>query len=147
MAEILNFSEWVFENNGSDVPNWVPGGMVLILGKVLNDGFRRLYAGRIHDMKRLDKGGIMALLQTENFYVIKREWDKFIPAKMMMNREILKRALGLSNYSIVLNSKSGKTPIWYDSIGRDNFEKFLKEYTPVLDEYANEHPDLKIRYN
>jgi hypothetical protein len=135
MSSILKFSDWVLEGIDPSMPDWREGGIVLIKGMVLDDGWPRLYAGRISSLWRNSSGAIMVKLQSQIYIILRQGWT-YTSNKIMTNPEILKRALGLSSYSLALNSKTGKTPMWEKSINRVDFEAFLRDWSTVLDTYT-----------
>jgi hypothetical protein len=77
----------------------------------------------------------MVKLQPE-IYIILKEGYNYVAKKIMTNPEILGRALGLSSYSLALNAKTGKTPLWEKSIRTVNMERFLSEWGVALDTYT-----------
>jgi len=135
MQTLLKYSEWINEGIEIDMPEWKEGGIVLIRGMVLKDGFPRLYAGRISNLWRNASGAIMVKLQPE-IYIILKEGYNYVAKKIMTNPEILGRALGLSSYSLALNAKTQKTPLWEKSIRTVNMEIFLSEWGVALDTYT-----------
>jgi hypothetical protein len=135
MQTLLKYSEWINEGIEIDMPEWREGGIVLIRGMILKDGFPRLYAGRISSLWRNASGAIMVKLQPE-IYIVLKEGYNYVAKKIMMNQEILGRALGLSSYSLALNAKTGKTPLWEKSIKVVNMERFLNDWGVALDTYT-----------
>lgn len=133
MLNMLNYEEWMKISEGASYnsPDWREGGIVLIRGNVLSDGYPRLYAGRIDRLWVNDRGAIMVKLQPD-IHIILREGYKFVDKKIMINPEIMKRALGLSSYNLALNAKTGKTPIWDKTINTTSFPKILSEWEDVL---------------
>lgn len=134
MVNLLKYSEWIYEGFNFSSPEWREGGIVLIKGIPLRDGYPRLYLGRVSNLWINSSGARMVKLQPE-IHIVLREGFGFVAKKIMITPEILRNALGLSSYSLALNSKTGKTPIWESSIKTTNIPGFLKEWETVLDSY------------
>jgi hypothetical protein len=134
LIKLLKYSEWISENYGFSTPEWREGGIVLIKGNVLRDGYPRLYLARISNLWINSSGARMVKLQPE-IHIVLREGMGFVAKKIMTTPEILKNALGLSSYSLALNSKTGKTPLWESSIKTLNIPGFLKDWERVLESY------------
>jgi hypothetical protein len=135
MSNLLKFEDWVNESIDPAIPEWREGGIVLIRGMVLNDGWPRLYAARISNLWRNQSGAIMVKLYPQIYIILKKGWT-YTSNMIMTNPEVLKRALGMTSYTLALNAKTGKTPLWEKSINRVDFDKFLADWTSVLDTYT-----------
>ena len=131
---ILNFKEFTASNlneseSPSFFPQWKDGGILLIKGIPQRDGLTRLYATRVRKIAVEGLRGFSKAYTYPEFYVIGRRFDGSLSAnKFLINSETLKRAVGINSFSIGLNSKTGKTPLWRDSIKETDFKKFLGEF-------------------
>lgn len=137
MANLLNFDEFlkINENSTSLVqqdPDWKEGGIVLIKGKVLKDGYPRLYSARLKKLWSNPRGGFMVNLDPK-IYVIVKSGSGYEARKIDPTQKILATAVGIESYNVVLNSKSGKTPLWRKSVNEIHFPKFLKDWETVID--------------
>jgi hypothetical protein len=131
---ILNFKEFTASNlnegeTQSFFPQWKDGGILLIRGIPQRDGLTRLYATRVRKIAVEGLRGFSKAYTYQEFYVIGRRFDGSLSAnKFLINPETLKRAIGINSFSVGLNAKTGKTPLWRDSIKETDFKKFLGEF-------------------
>lgn len=130
---ILNFLSFVNlnlnENEGTTFfPKWVDGGILLIKGLPRKDGLTRLYATRVKKVEAEGLRGFSKAYTYPEFYVVSRRFNGDLGInKFLATPQILKEALGMASNSIGLNSKTGKTPLWRESIKESSFDKFLKQ--------------------
>ena len=138
MINISNFSEWskLDESTGLYGQDWREGGILFIKSLPFPDGTPRLYAGRIEKIWQNADGAYMARITSEGFYIILKEGYDYKENKIGTNPKIL-NVLGLKSHVIGLNSKTGKTPGWYDTIKEISFPKLLREWAPVLDSWKD----------
>ena len=109
-------------------PKWADGGILLIRGLPQKDGLTRLYATRVRKVAVEGLRGFSKAYTYPEFYVVSRKFDGNLGInKFMAAPEILRKAIGMSSNSIGLNSKTGKTPLWRESIKETSFDKFFKE--------------------
>jgi hypothetical protein len=129
---ILDFSSFldsVLNENETTIffPKWADGGILLIRGLPQKDGLTRLYATRLRKVAVEGLRGFSKAYVYPEFYVVSRKLDGNLGInKFMTTPEILRKAIGMSSNSIGLNSKTGKTPLWRESIKETSFDKFLK---------------------
>jgi hypothetical protein len=144
MSQILDFSG--FLNEGfTYFPEWKEGGILLIKGIPMKDGKTRLYATRVSKVYPEGIRGFFKAQLYRDFYIIMQKFDgSFIEGKIDGSLDVLGRAMGLKSYAIGLNAKTGKTPIWQDSIKETNFSKFLKEWGVSISELPGVHFPPKL---
>ncbi len=136
MPNLLNFEEFIKINENTrpwvpQDPEWREGGIVLLKGKVLKDGYPRLYAAKLRKLWQNPRGGFMVNLHPQ-IYIILREGYSYSAHKIDATQKILATAVGIESYNVVLNAKSGKTPLWRESVKEIHFPKFLKEWESVI---------------
>lgn len=140
MKTLLNYLNYLVVESSPDqwdsqreiAPDWKEGGIVFIKGLPLPDGMPRLYAGRIDKIWKKDGGPYMAKITPEGFYIILKDGYGYKANKIGTNPRILS-VLGLSSHVIGLNSKTGKTPSWQDTVTKIDFQRLLNEWSPILD--------------
>lgn len=110
-------------------PTWKEGGILLIRGIPLKDGLTRLYAARVTRVFTDGLRGFMKAYFSHQLYVVlKNSKGGFVEGKFPSDLPALKRVTGLNSYAVGLNSKTGKTPLWRESIQETNFDKFFSKY-------------------
>lgn len=130
ILDFTNFIESFLNENESPTffPKWTDGGILLIRGLPQRDGLTRLYATRVKRVAVEGLRGFSKAYTYPEFYVVSRRFNGNLGInKFQPSPEILKKTLGMSSHSIGLNSKTGKTPLWRESVKEVNFDKFLKE--------------------
>jgi len=132
MINLLNFEKWTEINEGYSGPDWVDGGLVFIKGKPLNGRPPFMYLSRIKWMTKTPYGANMASLY-QDFYIVLKDGSDYTAHRIDMNQEILSRVLGMKNYSLALNDKTGKTPKWFITVNETDTRVLLKKMAPFLD--------------
>jgi 4a-hydroxytetrahydrobiopterin dehydratase len=131
-SDLLHIGEAMGSNPLGLEPDWKEGGILFIKGLPLPDGMPRLYAGRVEKIWKKEGGPYMAKITPEGFYIILKDGYDYVANKIGTSPRILS-VLGLSSHVIGLNAKTGKTPLWQDTVTKFDFKRLLKEYSPVLD--------------
>ena len=138
MENILGFQDFsqLLEsyNPVSQDPQWREGGIVFIRGNVLHDGKPRLYAARVKRLWRRDGGFFMVNLYPELFIILRDGWG-FSANKIQINKDTLPKSVGISSFNLALNAKSGKTPLWRETINKTHFPSVLKEWERSLESW------------
>jgi hypothetical protein len=69
----------------------------------------------------------------QDFYIVLKDGSDYTAHRIDMNQEILSRVLGMKNYSLALNDKTGKTPKWFITVKETDTRVLLKRMAPFLD--------------
>lgn len=144
MRNLFNFNDYTvlesveesWDSPPEMMPNWREGGILFIKGLPLPDGMPRLYAGRVDKIWKKEGGPYMAKITQEGFYIILKDGFGYTANKIGTNPRILS-VLGLSSHVIGLNSKTGKTPSWQDTVTKLDFQRLLNEWSRVLDGWTD----------
>jgi hypothetical protein len=140
MINILNYHSYVNENelpdNKSTVPHWVIDGIVFIRGLEIN-GITRLYAFKVNKVYKGSGGDHFKADLKMQPYRIAKSGDNYVQRSVEPSPAFNKKNIGISTSAISLNAKTGKTPIWRDTIKETNFAKVLKENKSVLDSWTD----------
>lgn len=114
-------------------PQWKDGGILLIKGIPMKDGLVRLYATRVRRVYSEGLRGFFKAQSYGDFFIVLQKFDgSFVVEKIDGSLPVLGRAMGLKSYVIGLNAKTGKTPLWQESVRETSFPKFLKEFEVPL---------------
>lgn len=135
MENLFEFQEFVGLNPVSEgegftfFPKWKDGGILLIKGIPLRDGLTRLYATRVKNLYPEGLRGFFKALSYGEFFIVMKRFDGGLEVeKIPSSPEILQRAMGLKSQVVPLNAKTGKTPLWQDSVSFVSFPRFLEEF-------------------
>lgn len=110
--------------------DFVQHGIVLITTPIQENGKKKLFlnhAKNIQIQDRLKSGNIegksakMAILG-DDFFRLRIEGNSIKLSKVMPGPKLL-QVLGLNSNKLGLNSKTEKTPLWWDTIKYDNIGK------------------------
>ena len=131
--EFLESEELLESGNFTFFPKWKDGGILLIKGIPMRDGLTRLYATRVRRVYGEGLRGFFKAQSYGEFFIVLQKFNgSFTVEKIDSRPEVLARAMGLKSHTIGLNAKTGKTPMWQDSVGETSFPKFLKEFEEPL---------------
>lgn len=103
------------------------GSVVFILGPNVEGG-RRLFAVNITSSSSIERNGTYVNMVTfsEIYIVYEKDDGKLSIKPLTIGEERIKKYMGVTNKSLVLNSKT-KTPYWFDSINyTDIYQALLK---------------------
>jgi hypothetical protein len=132
MVHLLDFETWSGVNESYTGPDWVNGGLVFIKGKSLNGKPPYMYMSRVKWMTKTQYGANMASLY-QDFYIILKSGSEYTAHRIDMTPAILDRSLGMKNYSLALNDKTGKTPKWYITVKETSINELMRKMAPALD--------------
>lgn len=134
MEKILNFDSFINENNPADNQDWVKDGILLVRGLEIK-GIKRLYAFKIKKITPAG-GGRMAHLEPQLYRIAKQDGN-FKALSTVYDENHIKKMVGLSGPSVMLNAKNGKTPLWRESVLEKGFRKFLDDNSSMLDSWKD----------
>jgi hypothetical protein len=91
------------------------GSLILLKGKSV-DGGSRIFVFSVSWVKHINVAGTeVKMVGIENPHIIKNSGNSIFAKPIIFNDSTLKKYAGLSDYKVVLNSKS-KTPYWREAI-------------------------------
>jgi len=141
MENLITFESFKLNENlinENQSPEWKEDGIVIIRGVIQENGKRSLYASKLIKVI-IDGSGkyYKAFLKDEIYRIAKDPEGKYVARSVQPEKSFIKKNLGLSGRSISLNSKHGKTPIWWESIKETNFFRFLRDHKETLDDWKD----------
>ena len=144
MVNLINFNDF---SNASGIneayspgysPEWKDNGIVLIKGVTLKDGKSRLYGAKLKRVIKDERGSFFRAILYPELYIIRRnESGNYIALRVDINENTLKKSVGISGFTIALNSKTGKTPMWKKSVTETSFPRFLNDWRSSLDYWVD----------
>ena len=124
---VKTFEEFITES-----AKWTQGGILLLLGKKLKSGKKKLFIVRAKNVSTLQRANLPAEMVNlyPDIYIVREENGKLVGKQIMYDDKTLKNSLGLSSLNIVLNKN--KTPYWRNTILETDLNKVLREMQSVI---------------
>lgn len=139
MENIVHFEDFLLNEgniNESGFPTWKENGIVFIRGKANEDGKKFLYALKLIKVIMGSNGQYFKAFVKDHIYrVIKDHEGNYVPSGIKLSPAHMKNELGVSGRSFSLNSKHGKTPIWWETINRTNIRNICADHKQTLDDW------------
>jgi hypothetical protein len=124
--------------NENQAPEWKEDGIVLIRGVLQENGKKYLYASKLIKVALAASGKYQkAYLKDEIYRIGKDAEGKYVAKSVQPEKSYIERNIGLLGRTISLNSKHGKTPIWWETIKETNFFRLLRDHKETLDDWKD----------
>jgi hypothetical protein len=112
------------------------GSLVLVKGANVEGG-SRIFIFRVSWIKELNvKGHDIIMVGLADPYIIRRSGGELVPRSIAFNDSTLKKYAGLSDYQVVLNSKS-KTPSWREAVRFGDPKALIRSMSVTIENIPN----------